>query len=421
MKKNYKKGSWAENGRIMPGKRIKEKKIDQLLKNGDVVVTGEDQKFSSEEFKTLLKNLFPDAEEKTGRIFLKKKNPNGKSVGFYTRNIYHLGGDWSSEKKRIEIGKNFLDFYNNNRKNGTETILLGCYHYFPNGKDGVILFACFSSDTYATRNVNNSAAHIHTIDLQNALKCGVYRRLDKSNNELLVLDKSNFINHIDYLRNGNELQVIKNDRQLLNYFGQMYAELPKTLYGINCYEQMFADNDQNKNQGAWEGWYMEYYVKKYLNTHPSNSIEWWSSKKKGDLDFDLKFLTEENFYGDVKSDNAKKSVQGNKKSNIDVLVKEKHGRLWYIVFEFSPEKDSDHNFETTMWWNKKLNKDKLLSYSTRMKYSIAFESMNIYEINQFAFKYLKEFEVSPCNGKQREKKYRIPNKMKEYLCIYHCL
>lgn len=139
------------------------------------------------------------------------------------------------------------------------------------------------------------------------------------------------------------------------------------------------------------------------------------------MDFDLKFLTEENFYGDVKSDNAKKSVQGNKKSNIDVLVKEKHGRLWYIVFEFSPEKDSDHNFETTMWWNKKLNKDKLLSYSTRMKYSIAFESMNIYEINQFAFKYLKEFEVSPCNGKQREKKYRIPNKMKEYLRIYHCL
>lgn len=185
--------------------------------------------------------------------------------------------------------------------------------------------------------------------------------------------------------------------------------------------QMFADDDQNKKQSAWEGWYMEYYVKKYLKEHPSDAIEWWSSKKQGELDFDLKFLTEENFYGDVKSDDAKKSIQGNKKSNIDILVKDKKGRLWYVVFEFLPEKDSEHNNETTIWWNKKLGKDKLLSYASRMKYSITFENMSVYEINQFAFKYLKEFEVSPCNGKPREKKYRIPNNMKEYLRIYQCV
>lgn len=421
MAKVYKSGSWAKNGRVMPGKRTREKRIDQLLENGDVVVVGEDQKFSPKEFKEVLKDLFPDAEEKDGRIFLHKETPNGKPVTFYTRNIYHLGGDWSSEKKRIEIGKDFLGFYNANKSKGIEPILLGCYHYYPDGTDGVILFVCFSADTYATRDVNNSAAHIHTIDLQNALKYGVYRRLDKSGNELLVLDKTNFVSHIHALRNETELQVIKNDKQLLGYFAQMYASLPKTLYGIQCYEQMFADNDQNRKQGAWEGWYMEYYVKKYLKEHPSDAIEWWSSKKKDELDFDLKFLTEENFYGDVKSDNAAKSVQGNKKSNIDILVKDKKGRLWYVVFEFLPEKDSEHNNETTIWWNKKLGKDKLLSYASRMKHSITFDNMSVYEINQFAFKYLKEFEVSPCNGKPREKKYRIPNNMKEYLRIYQCV
>lgn len=51
----------------------------------------------------------------------------------------------------------------------------------------------------------------------------------------------------------------------------------------------------------------------------------------------------------------------------------------------------------------------------------ACDNMSVYEINQFAFKYLKEFEVSPCNGKPREKKYRIPNNMKEYLRIYQCV
>ena len=420
MAKQYKTGEWAKNGRVMPGKRTKEKHIDQLLSNGEVIVVGKDQKFSPKEFKTVLINLFPEAVEKDGHLFLDKKSKKGKKIGFYTRNVYHLGGDWSSEKKRIEIGKDFLTFYNKNKARNIETILLGCYHYFPDDKNGVILFVCFSADTYATRDVNNSAAHIHTIDLQNALKYGVYRRLDKSDNELLVLDKRNFVNHINALRSETELQVIEDDKQLLDYFGRMYAELPKTLYGIKCYKQMFADNDQNRKQSAWEGWYMEYYVKKYLKKNQSNAIKWWSSKKKNSLDFDLKFLTEKNFYGDVKSDDAKKSIQGNKKSNIDILVKEKHGRLWYVVFEFSPEKDSKHNNITTIWWNKKLGKENLLSYSTRMKYSITFKNMNVYEINQFAFKYLKEFEVSPCNGKPREKKYRIPNNMKEYLRIYQC-
>lgn len=298
---------------------------------------------------------------------------------------------------------------------------MGVYHYYPDEKDGVILFVCFSADTYAMRYVNNSAAHVHTLDLQNALQYGIYRRLDKSDNEVLVLDKENFIKHINALRNGTgELQEIKTDRQLLSYFDDLYKSLPKTLYGIKCYEEMFVADDQNKKQGAWEGWYVEYFVKKYLVEHPVNSIIWWSSKKDGELDFDLKFTHEENFYGDVKSDNAKKSVQGNKKSNIDMLVKEKNGRLWYVVFEFTPEKDSEHNNETTIWWNKKLGKENLLSYSTRMKYSITFQGLNVYEINRFAFNYLKVFYVSPCAGKPREPKYRIPNNMKEYLRIYQC-
>lgn len=420
MPKIYKSGSWAEDGRVMPGKRIKEKRIDQLLSDGTVIIRNEDQLFSQKEYKEVLISLFPDSYEANNHIFLKKKTENGKSIGFYTRNIYHLGGDWSSEKKRIEIGRDFLNFYENNKKQEIETILLGTYHYYPDEKNGVILFVCFSADTYATRNVNNSAAHIHTLDLQNALKNGVYRRLDKSNNEIFVLDKENFVNYINGLRSEKQLQVIKTDKELLDYFGKLYKTIPKTLYGIQCYEQMFAANDQNRKQGAWEGWFMEYYVKKYLSAHPTEAIEWWSSKKKNDLDFDLKFHTEDNFYGDIKSDDARKSVQGNKKSNIDMLVKEKNGRLWYVVFEFLPEKDSEHNNETTIWWNKKLGKEKLLSYASRMKYSITLQNLNVYEINQFAFKYLNDYSVSPCDEKPREAKYKIPNKMKEFLRIYQC-
>lgn len=429
MAKQYKSGKWAESGRVMPGQRVEEKHIDQLLSNGDVIVVGDDQKFSQRQIKDVLISIFGnECEEKNGRILLKNKTASGKSICFYTRNIIHLGGFWSSEKKRIEIGTDYPDLYRENLKNNIETILLGVYHYYPDDKDGLTMFVCFSSDTYASRSTNNSAAHIHTIDLQNALKYGVYRRLDRADNELLVLDKENFKKHIDSLRSGSELQVIKNDKELLNYFGLMYSSLPKTLNGIQCYKEMFAANADNKNQSAWEGWYIEYYVKKYLSEHPTDGIKWWSSKKKDDLDFDLKFTTEENFYGDVKSDDAKKSVQGNKKSNIDILVKDKNGRLWYVVFEFTPEKDSEHENETTIWWNTALNADKsvrkkpkdLFTYKERMKYAIHLNNLSVYEINQFAFKYLKVFYVSPCDGKPREPKYQIPNKMKEYLRIYQC-
>lgn len=425
----YKSGKWANGERVMPGKRTEPKHIDQLLETGEIIVTGEDQTFTPTEKNNLLQTLFPnELELKNKQLYFRKKTHDGKQICFITRNIIHLGGDWSSEKKRIEVPDDFPELYENNKKNNIETILLGIYHYYPDGKDGIRLYVSFSSNTYASRQTNNSAAHIHTIDLQNALNNGVYRRLDKADNELIVLDENNFIKYLHDLINGVELQVIQDEKQLLTYFGKMYYSLPKTLNGIECYKEMFAENADNKNQSAWEGWYIEYYVKGYLKEHPVNGIEWWSSKKQGDLDFDLKFAMADNFYGDVKSDNIKKSVQGNKKSNIDILVKDKNGRLWYVVFEFTPEKDSEHENITTIWWNTALNADKsvrkkpknLLTYKERMKYAIHLNNLSVYEINQFAFKYLKVFHVSPCDGKPREPKYQIPNKMKEFLRIYQC-
>jgi len=146
---------------------------------------------------------------------------------------------------------------------------------------------------------------------------------------------------------------------------------------------------------------------------------WWLKKGQGELDFDLRFPYCEWFYGDVKSDDVKKDVQGNLKESIDFLVKEKNGRLWYVAIAFTPEKDADHGYETTRWWNKQLGKvDRPLSYCTKMKYAINIKRMDIYEISADTIPYLKEYFPSPCAGKPRRPKYKIPNKMKEFLRIY---
>ncbi len=419
MTTTYKKGSWAEHGRIMPGCRTKPKQIDQILADGSVICTGSDQKLTPAEIESILQECFPDSPRVNGRIHLAALSQTGSGVCFYPRNINHLGGDWGSEKKRIQIGEDFPSIYKMNREKKIETILLGIYHYYPDGKNGVILFACFGSDTYAGRHTHNSAAHIHTIDLLNALKNGVYRRLDKSGNEILVLDRKNFVKHINSIRGCDEVAIVKKDREVLDYLGTMFDVLPKYLKGIDCFREMMAANDKTRmNQGAWEGWYYEFFVERYLRQHPTDNIVWWSKKGIGQLDFDLRFPYAEWFYGDMKSDAQKKDVQGNLKENIDILVSNKGGRLWYIALDFTPEKDSEHDYVTTKWWNEKLGKHDMMSYSKRMKYAIHVHKMVIYEITKSTIPYLDEYQPSPCAGKERKPKYKIPNKMKEFLRIY---
>lgn len=416
----YKKGSWAEHGRVMPGCRVKPKRIDQIISDGSVICIGSDQKFTVAEIEGLLADCFPGAKKLNKRICLHAIDKEGKGVCFYPRNINHLGGDWGPEKKRIQIGEDFPGIYAENLKNGIETVLLGVYHYYPNGKDGVVLFVCFSSNTYASRNTHNSAAHVHTIDLQNAQKNGVYRRLDKSGNEILVLDRVNFVKHINSIRGREEVAVVKKDREVLDYLGTMFDAMPRYLKGIDCFNEMMEAKDTTRmNQGAWEGWYYEFFVERYLREHPTDNIIWWSKKGDGQLDFDLRFQYEEWFYGDMKSDARKKDVQGNLKESIDLLVLEKGGRLWYVALDFTPEKDSDHGYVTTRWWNRRLGKlDNLMSYCKRMKYAIQIHRLDIYEITRSTIPYLDIYLPSPCDGKERRPKYKIPNKMKEFLRIY---
>lgn len=420
MATKYKTGSWAAHGRVLPGRRTKPKAIDQILENGKVVCVGADQTFSPKQINSILHDLFPDLKFQDCRPVLDRVTSTGKGVCFYTRNINHLGGDWSSEKKRIQIGVDFPKLYLQNATKGIETILLGVYHYYPRGNAGVELFVCFSSETYASRNTNNSAAHIHTIDLVNAQKNGVYRRIDKSGNELLVLNRVNFIKHINAIRGKDEIDVIQKDRELLAYLGDMFSSMPRTFNGIECFKEMMAAQDKTRmNQGAWEGWYYEFFVQKYLQRHPTPNIIWWSKKQEGELDFDLRFPICEWFFGDVKSDAKGKAVQGNLKSSVDFLVRAKSGRLWYVAIEFTPDMDENHGYVTTRWWNERLGKtDRPLSYHKRMKYSIEVNRFDVYEITADTIRYLKVFTPSPCKGKPRQPKYKIPHKMKEFLRIY---
>lgn len=110
----YKNGSWAEHGRVMPGCRVKPKRIDQIISDGSVICIGSDQKFTVAEIEGLLADCFPGAKKLNKRIYLPAIDKEGKGVCFYPRNINHLGGDWGPEKKRIQIGEDFPGIYEEN-------------------------------------------------------------------------------------------------------------------------------------------------------------------------------------------------------------------------------------------------------------------------------------------------------------------
>ena len=191
------------------------------------------------------------------------------------------------------------------------------------------------------------------------------------------------------------------------------------MISANYKEMMTASDKTRMRQSAWEGWYYEFYFRRYLQKHPNPNVIWWAKKGANELDFDLRFPYCDWFYGDVKSDALNGSVQGNRKDSVDFLVREKGGRLWYVALGFTSEKDSEHDYVTTRWWNKQLGKvDRPMSYCSRMKYAIDVNRMDVYEINSDTIPYLKVIRPSDCNNRPRGLKYEIPHKMKEFLRIY---
>ena len=108
-------------------------------------------------------------------------------------------------------------------------------------------------------------------------------------------------------------------------------------------------------------------------------------KDDGMLDFDLLFK-ESNFYGDLKaSDITKHEAPGNDQESVLQAIT-KYGKLWYIIYEHDTIKDTDRNNEMakarmTLIGTPYVEGGKI-SYSSRMKHSVNFRRMRIYELNR---------------------------------------
>lgn len=137
------------------------------------------------------------------------------------------------------------------------------------------------------------------------------------------------------------------------------------------------------------GWFLEYKFSCFIIAEncQGEMIYIGNIKDKNQklLDFDL-FFSHANYYGDLKvSDIDKSEAPGNDQENVLEDVN-KYEKLWYIIYEHKTEKDSLHGNEMAIKRMNLLDKTYKtgdeISYAKKMKHSVEFLQMKIFELNR---------------------------------------
>ncbi len=373
-------------------------KVEQIDSSSGVIVDyGET--LSNNEIIKIASDVFSGTEYKDGYLYGRYDKTD---FCLYFKNISYLGNPHPIYKKRIQIPGTFKELYDQNAYKNVKTLLLGIYKY----KD-VVLFCDFDTSTYVNKKMNNSSAHIYTIDLLKGLETGFFQKRDKFGNLLTVFTKEK-IN--DFYKYKFEHTEIESKIEIVNTFDDFFKSISKNWFGIDCYKDMIQAGYNNKFQSEWVGFYLEYLLDAYIMEHHLYDImKYMQNKKNDEVDLDL-YFSKINSYGDLKTHSDTSSgIIGNDLSTIENLVK--NGKVYYIVCNHMTQMDKDYEFEVTKFWNKVQNKDDLLSYSNKMKHDVKLKSYFILEINKFNFKYLNVYNQGKnSNGNSRNPKISINNK-----------
>lgn len=372
-------------------------KVEQINSNYNVI-DDYGEILSPSELKRIVSRCFPnirfDGSVAYGSI-------NDHRYCLYFKNVSYLGIPHPHYKKRIQIGDNFKSiFVENNGKNIT-TLLLGIYSY-----KGTIAFVDFDTERYAGAKAHNSSAHVYTIDLLNGIKRGVFQKTDAFGNIITVYNSENVERFLSS-KFDNNIDLKYNFIDCLDCF---FTDIEKNWNGINCYNEMEAANFPNKNQPEWPGFYLEYRLEKFiLENSIQDRIRYSQNKKKDDIDLDL-YLSQVECFGDLKAhSNDSNGIQGNDWDTVMKVIEDTS--IYYIVCEHDTIKDKDYDFEVTQFWNNKLGKSNLMSYSNRMKNSVVLTGYKILEINKYNKQYLSKFKQGHnSNGDERAPKIMIKSK-----------
>lgn len=369
-------------------------KVEQVY-HGEVI---EDfgEILSASELRFLLKGMFESLDlRENGYLYGKYRD---KEYCIFYKNVSYLGNPHPKFKKRIQIPTEFKKLYEENKQKNIVTLLIGLYKY----KDNILL-CDFDTKTYINNKTHNSSAHVYTIDLINGERVGLFVKKDIRGNIITVFNKDNVTNFLDKkLFNEENIKI-----EIFDTLDDFFVNMTKEWLGIEAYAEMIEHNYRSKYQSEWPGYYLEYKLENYIkDNNKDDIITFYQNRKKGEVDLDLRF-PELGFYGDLKAHTiSNKGIQGNDYDTIMKLLETQS--VYYIVGNHETEKDRDHDYVVTKYWNEHQNKKDLKSYSNKMKYSVKFKSYYILELNKYNKKYIKMFKQGKnSDGSPRKPKISI--------------
>lgn len=380
------------------------KKIEQIDSKSNVILDY-DSSITTKDIKETLSHHFNVLNDKNPFKCLDDKQ---RELYFCIKQVTYLGNPHDIFKKRIQIPKEWKEFLKKDN-----TFLVGLYVY----KDNKV-FVFFDTEKYKNNRLNNSSAHVHTIDLRKGIEYGIFEKEDIRKNKITVVREDKVSVYVDNILSNKKNEIPRE----IKLFDDFSSVMNPDWYGISCYDEMFTMKYRNKAQPEWPGFYLEFRFEDFLDKNPNfkEVCTFVSNKKNGDsdLDFDLNFANK--YLGDLKahSDNTY-SIPGNDKDNFEKALNI-YGKFWYVVFNHSTKKDKDFNNEVTIYWNKLQNKENLLSYENRMKHSVKLQSMKILEINKNNVQYISDMtQGKNSDGSSRNIKIQIKSSVINNFLIFN--
>ncbi|MBR4927402.1 MAG: hypothetical protein IKY98_03640 [Alphaproteobacteria bacterium] len=331
---------------------------------------------------------------------------DGKREYFLVAAITWLSGPHLLFKKRLQLKKWYKEFYDLYCNEVNSKIhLTGIYHY-----DGLVVFIEFATEDYMGNKMNSSAAHVYSNDIYQALTNKKFEKIDKNNNHITTIASRNYKAFLDGTLKENSLFDFFRKFNLGFTFGQW-------ITAIEAITEMKTKNWYQWRGTEWAGWLLECKVNEFIEMEKYQDQVMYIGNRKGleFLDLDLLFK-KESFYGDLKaSDITTEETPGNdQKTVLEALAK--CGRIWYIIYEHETIKDKDKDNEMAKARMKLLGvpykEGDKISYQSRMKHSVNFKRMKIFELNRInMYEALKEFNQGhQPNGGQRAPKFSINKK-----------
>jgi hypothetical protein len=396
--------------------------LSQQINEKYEIIEDKDQPLSKSQIKIHLSKIFGDSfviKKINDKKFIVFRTIKNKEIVILPVSITYLGGNGQHPiyKKRIQLPKWFKESTKDLIHLGYDVKYLGIYHY-----NNHLIFVDFNVNSYISKKMNNSSAHVYINDLYQTKEYKVFNKIDQNNNFITVINRNNLTDYLNGFTKENTLF------EVFEKFNKIISS--DWILASNEIKEQYENKWGHWKQTEWQGWYLEFKFFEFLTFNKLNDKIIYtgsSNKSKELLDFDL-FFNEQNFFGDLKtSDKSKKESLGNDQLNF-IRAVEKHGKFWYIIYEHETRKDSSNNFEATLFRskyiseleNKQLDEKKMLSYSKKMKHSIKFTNMVILELNPSNYKsVLVNFnQGKQPTGEKRKPKFLINKRNIDNIVVY---